>query len=81
MVRLQIQLDEAQHRLVKRRARRLGISVSELIRRGVALELQAGAAPNDSLRRALDVLGRYSESAGGRVAADHDAALSEAYDR
>jgi hypothetical protein len=81
MVRLQIQLEEAQHRLVKRRARRLGISVSELIRRGVALELQAAVAPNDSVTRALNVLGRYAESAGGRIAADHDAALSDAYER
>jgi hypothetical protein len=83
MVRLQVQLDQAQHRLVKQRARRLGISVSELIRRGVALELKSSteATLDDRARRALAVVGRYREPAAGQIASQHDAALTEAYRR
>ena len=84
MVRLQIQLQAAQHRRVKSRARRLGVSVSEVIRRCVDDRLRAdgGDHPDESGRRALAIAGRYADPNGdSAVAADHDAALSEAFRR
>jgi hypothetical protein len=84
MVRLQIQLDSAQHRQVRRRAKRLGVSVAEVIRRCVDGQLRAedDDNANDRRRNALAALGRHAEP-GGRTntAADHDAALAEAYRR
>jgi hypothetical protein len=82
MVRLQIQLEPSQHRQVKRRAKRLGVSVAEVIRRCVGAQL--GADPSegagDRARRALAAAGRHADPKGAtRVAAHHDAALAEAY--
>jgi post-segregation antitoxin (ccd killing protein) len=82
MVRLQIQLETAQHRQVRKRAKRLGVSVSEVIRRCVAAELREDEAEGHAarVRRALAVAGKYADPRGpGRTAADHDAALAEAY--
>jgi hypothetical protein len=85
MVRLQIQLDAGQHRQVKRRAKRLGVSVAEVIRRCVDAQLRSGGAvedPAERARRALAVVGKYADPQGHRsVAVDHDAALAEAYRR
>ncbi len=84
MVRLQIQLRAEQHRQVRRRARRLGVSVAEVIRRCVDAELQADAAasPDQRGRRALAVAGKYEDPRGAtHVAARHDAALAEAFER
>ena len=84
MVRLQIQLQQSQHRQVRSRARRLGVSVSELIRRCVDAQLQADALdqPDERVRRALAVAGKYSDPRGDTtVAAGHDAALAEAFRR
>jgi hypothetical protein len=84
MVRLQIQLEPAQHRQVKRRARRLGISVSEVIRRCVGAHLQDEDAGGLDTRgqRALAVAGKYADPHGAsHVARNHDAALSDAYRR
>jgi post-segregation antitoxin (ccd killing protein) len=82
MVRLQVQLEQAQHRRVRQRARRLGVSVSEIIRRSVDAELRRddSADPDGPARRALAAAGRYAESGGSRrTAADHDDALAGAY--
>jgi post-segregation antitoxin (ccd killing protein) len=82
MVRLQIQLEPSQHRQVRKRAKRLGVSIAEVIRRCVAAELREDAAddPDARARRALAVAGKYADPRGaGRTAADHDAALAEAY--
>jgi hypothetical protein len=84
MVRLQIQLEAAQHRLVRARAKRLGVSVSEVIRRCVDAQLRAERLdqPDDRARRALAVAGKYADPGGAtRTAADHDPALAEAYRR
>jgi hypothetical protein len=84
MVRLQIQLEMAQHREIKRRARRLGVSVAEVIRRCVDAQLQdhGAASPDAPVRRALAVAGKYTDPQGpSRIARDHDAALSDAYRR
>jgi post-segregation antitoxin (ccd killing protein) len=82
MVRLQIQLDAAQHRQVKKRAKQLGVSVSAVIRRAVAAELRQTDADDRHarLRRALAVAGKYAEPGGSaQTAANHDAALAEAF--
>jgi hypothetical protein len=86
MVRLQVQLEAAQHRQVKRRASRLGISVAEVIRRCVTDQLKADEAegPEAHVRRALAAAGRYADAGASpspRVANEHDAALADAYRR
>jgi hypothetical protein len=83
MVRLQIQLTPAQHRQVRTRARRLGVSVSEVIRRSIDAQLTQPEGHRDDLaRRALAVAGKYAEPRSrSNVAAHHDAALAEAYRR
>ncbi len=82
MVRIQIQLDQAQHRQIKRRAKHLGLSVAEVVRRCIDAQLQAHTADarEDRLRRALAVLGKYRDPGGATdVARDHDAVLAGAY--
>lgn len=81
MVRLQIQLNQAQHRQVKRRARDLGVSVSELIRRSVDAMLESQAdGPDQRAAKALAAGGRYVDPKGRTTtAAHHDAALAEAF--
>ena len=77
-----MQLDPVQHRRVKRRAQRLGVSVSEVIRRCVDAGLSDDAVDVAEAvrRRALAVAGRYADLAGHRdTAAEHDAALAEAF--
>ena len=82
MIRLQIQLESSQHRQIRTRAKRLGVSVSEVIRRCVDAQLRADRheQPDDRSRRALAVAGKYADPRGkGKVAAGHDAALAEAF--
>jgi hypothetical protein len=84
MVRLQIQLEPSQHRQVKRRAKGLGVSVAEVIRRCVDAQLQADGSrdPDEPARRLMAVAGKYRDTAGGRdVARRHDARLVEAFRR
>jgi hypothetical protein len=83
MVRVQVQLEPAQHREVKRRARRLGVSVAEVIRRCLDAQLHATAEDaGEVVRRALSVAGKYADPRGDTgVSANHDAALAEAYRR
>ena len=83
MMRTQIQLTEEQHRRLKRWAHRLGISLSEAVRRCVADRLAAEgpeAGRADRVREARAVIGKYADPAGtSRVAADHDDHLAETY--
>ena len=84
MVRLQIQLEPAQHRQVRQRAKRLGVSVSEVIRRCVSEGLNAEIASraDDRAHRALAAAGKHADPQGStRTAAEHDAALAEALRR
>ena len=84
MVRLQIQLEATQHRQVRRRAKRLGVSVAEVIRRCVEAQLLADTSDDASerARRALSAAGKYVDPAADpTVARRHDAALAEAYRR
>jgi len=83
MVRMQIQLEPLQHRRLRRWASRLGVSVSEAVRRCVSAELdRADNLPtyNERWRAALAVCGKYRDPAGrGRVAKEHDRHLVEAF--
>jgi post-segregation antitoxin (ccd killing protein) len=84
MVRIQIQLEPAQHRQLKRRARERGVSVSEIVRRSIDAELrnQSGDPRQERVRRALAVAGKYNDPDGAPdVARRHDAALDEAFRR
>ncbi len=85
MVRTQIQLPEEQYRWLRRWARRLGISLSEAVRRCVAERLaaeEAAPSPEDLVRSASAVCGKYADPDGAsRVAVDHDRHLADAYRR
>ena len=85
MVRTQIQLTEAQHRELTRYSRRLGISLSEAIRRCVNAQLEhdrIAPAREERVRAALAVCGKYRDSHGEtRVALEHDRFLEDAYSR
>ncbi|NIN72425.1 MAG: ribbon-helix-helix protein, CopG family [Gemmatimonadetes bacterium] len=83
MVRTQIQLPEDMHRRLKAWANRIGISMSEAVRRCVAERLageRLDLGREGLVREALAVVGKYSDPAGpSRVAKDHDEHLPEAY--
>ncbi len=84
MVRMQIQLEPAQHRQVKRRAREQGVSVAELVRRCIDAELQSRVADvrQDRVRRAMAVVGKYSDPEGeADIAQRHDEVLARAFGR
>ena len=84
MVRLQIQLEASQHRQVKRRAKGLGVSVAEVIRRCVDAQLHADDAhnPEERARRLMAVAGKYVEASGAdNVSRRHDEVLAEAFRR
>lgn len=79
MMRIQIQLERDQHRRLRRRARELGVSISEVVRRAVDAE-QPAAEWEEVARRALAVVGKYEDPHGAtNIAIDHDAALTDAY--
>jgi len=83
MVRTQIQLTDEQYRGLRRWARRLGVSLSEAVRRCVADRLSAEErmpSRDERVRSALAVCGKYVDPEGpSRVAVDHDRHLAEAY--
>lgn len=85
MVRTQIQLTEVQHRELTRYSRRLGISLSEAIRRCVNAQLEhdrAAPAREERVRAALAVCGKYRDGGGETwVALEHDRYLDDAYRR
>lgn len=76
MVRLQVQLTETQHRKIRSRAQRLGVSVAEVIRRSVDRDLEAELrqpSRRDLIARALAVAGQHVDREGKTdVAARHD---------
>ena len=84
MLRVQVQLTPAQHRRLRQRAKRLGVSVAEVVRQAVDAELEAKEqdSRDDVVRRALAVCGKYADPNGrSDVAAHHDAILAEIYGR
>jgi hypothetical protein len=85
MVRTQIRLTPEQHRRVKEWAGRLGISLSEAIRRCVTdrLAIQGPTAGREGrIHQALAVVGKYADrTRRSSVARDHDEHLARTYRR
>lgn len=77
MKRLQVQLTEEQERRLKQLAAEEGVSVAALLRRGadIVLEQEARQTAEDRRRRALAVVGRFSDAPD--VARRHDAVLDD----
>lgn len=81
MVRLQIQLTEAQHRGLRRWAAGLGISLAEAVRRCVDDRLdreEAAAGRGSRVRETKAVIGKYA-SGRSDVAERHDDFLTDAF--
>ena len=79
MVRTQIYLPPSDHRLLRKRARESGISLTELMRRIVVEHLQGRASVRVFSKE--DVLSFVSLGASGRRegSEQHDRALDEAF--
>jgi metal-responsive CopG/Arc/MetJ family transcriptional regulator len=80
MIRTQVQLPEEDLAELRRRAAEEGVSVSELVRRGVRQTLDGDRKPSrrELMRRALEVAGKYN-SGRPDIAQRHDGYLAEAY--
>ena len=77
MIRTQIQLTDEQARELKSLSARTGLSIAELVRRGLAPLLRGVAAADDErLTRALAVVGRF-RSGQSDIAAEHDRYLAD----
>ena len=82
MVRTQIQITEEQAAALKDKSVLLGVSMAELIRRGIdqVLESNGGSSHQDQVRRAVQAAGRF-RSGLHDVSTNHDKYLAEAYRR
>lgn len=81
MVRLQIQLEDSQHRALKRWANRLGISFSEAVRRCVAEQLarnEGSSGRSDRVHEARSIIGKYG-SGRSDISERHDDFLAEGF--
>ncbi len=78
MVRTQIQIEEDQIEWLRAEARARGVSVSQLIREGVAFfRAREERFPEDKKKRALSAVGRFSSNLSD-VSERHDDYLVEA---
>lgn len=82
MVRTQIQLTEEQALRLRHLARAEGVSIAELVRRGVEAILATGEGPTEDERwsRVRRGFGRW-RSGRSDVARRHDQYLAEAFER
>jgi len=79
MIRTQVMLTEDQHRRLKSLAEELGVSLAELVRRGVDRTLEAHERER-RWRRLWEVVGAFeSEDGANDVATEHDRYLAEIY--
>lgn len=80
MVRTQIQLTEEQARALRELAADEGVSMAEVVRRGIEEVLRERRLPSqsDTRRRALAVVGRF-RSGQPDLAREHDREISEAF--
>ena len=78
MVRTQIQLDEKQLVALKSRAAQEGVSMAELVRRGVDLVLASANCGNagERIKRAIAVAGRFSSGVPD-LSTNHDRYFTE----
>ncbi len=77
MVRTIVQLTEEQSRKLKERAKKQGISVSELVRQGVDRVLAIPLPSEEARRRAREAVGFIHDVPD--LAVNHDKYLAEAY--
>lgn len=81
MVRTQIQLTQRQARRLRARARELGVSVAELIRRCIDTALEERSDRAALYARAAELAGRFEDRNGAKdLARRHDDYLDEAFD-
>ena len=80
MVRTQIQLSEKQAKALKKLAARRNVSVAELIRQAVDVQLHAAGTidADERKRRALAAAGRF-HSGQSDLSTAHDQYLAEAF--
>lgn len=79
MLRTQIQIEETQMKWLKDKARKKGVSVSQLIREGVEFYRKYEEnLPVDQKKKALAAIGRYA-SGTSDISEKHDAYLANAY--
>ena len=80
MIRTQVQLTEEQMALIKQLAAERNVSMSEVIRQGMASFLRENltVSREERIRRAMEVAGRF-RSGRTDVSRRHDEHLSEAY--
>ena len=79
MIRTQIQMEEDQIDWLRAEARARGVSVSQLIREGVALfRAREEHFPEEKKKRALAAVGRFSSNLSD-VSERHDDYLAEAF--
>ncbi len=79
MIRTQIQMEEDQIDWLRAEARSRGVSVSQLIREGVALfRAREERFPEEKKKRALAAVGRFSSNLSD-VSERHDDYLAEAF--
>jgi hypothetical protein len=81
MIRTQIQLTEEQARALREVASSEGVSMAQVVRRGIEEVLRERRLPSrsDDRRRALAVVGRF-RSGRPDLGAEHDRELSEAFE-
>jgi hypothetical protein len=78
LIRTQVQIEEDQIKWLRAKAMEKGVSVSQLIREGVALyRTQEEQIPDDKKKRALTAVGRFSSDASD-VSVRHDDYLADA---
>ena len=78
MVRKMIQISETQARKLEQRAKAEGVSMSELVRRGLDVVLETRTRSKEIRRRALLAVGLFS-SGDTDVSVNHDKYLAEIY--
>ena len=77
MIRTQIQLTDDQAQALKALSARTGLSLAELVRRGLVPLLRGGLAEHDNrARRAADAVGRF-HSGKTDISLDHDRYLAD----
>jgi len=81
MLRTQVQLTQEQQRRLRALAHHEGVSIAELVRRGVDRLLDEESPDRRELyARAAELIGAFADSSGATdVAARHDDYLDEAY--
>ncbi|MDO8588948.1 MAG: CopG family transcriptional regulator [Armatimonadota bacterium] len=80
MVRTQIQLTDEQAEKARQAARRMGISMAELIRRALDESLASAGSQVSAKKRSLRAIGCVA-SGTGDLSENHDKYLREAYNK